>query len=157
MNMKAFLLYRDRDFDPEEPLPANEAALIQDLELTILFDAMAGDDRFIRDVVTRIVLTGLRDSETILYRQAHIARLLAKRTGRQGHPRSHDRVHGTTATQLLEFHQPLTRIDPLQCNQLVAVVGRVPETVAAHRRPARWRLSIRSLHGPVFHAPARAR
>jgi len=70
MNMKAFLLYRDRDFDPEEPLPANQAALIQDLELTILFDAMAGDDRFIRDIVARIVLTGLRDAETILYRQA---------------------------------------------------------------------------------------
>jgi DNA mismatch repair ATPase MutS len=68
--MKAFLLHRDRDFDPEQPLPANEAALVQDLEMTILFDAMTRGDRFIRDIATRVVLTGLRDPETILYRQA---------------------------------------------------------------------------------------
>jgi DNA mismatch repair ATPase MutS len=78
--MKAFLLYRDRDLDPEQPLPPNQAALTQDLGLTILFDAMAGDDRFVRDIATRVVLTGLRDSETILYRQAALQDCLQNET-----------------------------------------------------------------------------
>ncbi|HYZ41775.1 MAG TPA: DNA mismatch repair protein MutS, partial [Stellaceae bacterium] len=68
--MKAFLLYRDRDFDLEGRLPQNAAALSQDLELGILFDAMARGDPFLRDIAGRVVLTGVRDLETILYRQA---------------------------------------------------------------------------------------
>ena len=39
--MKAHLMYRDRDFDLEQPLPPNEPALTQDLELGTLFEAMA--------------------------------------------------------------------------------------------------------------------
>jgi hypothetical protein len=79
-------MYRDRDFDPEQTLPAvhfyqaakvkpkllpNEEALTQDLELNTLFEAMAGGDKFFFQVARRAILSGLQtDSETILYRQA---------------------------------------------------------------------------------------
>lgn len=39
--MKVFLMYRDRDFDLQPELPWNMEALVQDLELNILFNAMA--------------------------------------------------------------------------------------------------------------------
>jgi hypothetical protein len=39
--MKAFLMYRDRDFDPQQKLPPNEQELTQDLEINTLFNAMA--------------------------------------------------------------------------------------------------------------------
>jgi DNA mismatch repair ATPase MutS len=77
---------RDRDFDPEQALPAvrfyrdvgtgvnllpNQEALTQDLELNALFEAMASGDRFLFQVARHAIFSGLRnDSETILYRQA---------------------------------------------------------------------------------------
>ena len=68
--MKAFLLFRDRDFDLKGKLPANEAGLTQDLELETLFDAMALGDGFLFEVAKRAVLSGLgNDVNTILYRQ----------------------------------------------------------------------------------------
>ena len=39
--MKAFLMYKDQDFDLQRQLPSNEQALTQDLELNTLFHAMA--------------------------------------------------------------------------------------------------------------------
>ena len=39
--MKAFLLYKDQDFDLQRKLPSNELALTQDLELETLFNAMS--------------------------------------------------------------------------------------------------------------------
>ena len=78
--MKTFLLYRDRDFDLEGRLPSNEPALTQDLELGLLFDAMAGGDPFLRDVVRRVVFTSVGDCETILYRQAALRDCLQNRT-----------------------------------------------------------------------------
>jgi hypothetical protein len=45
--MKAFLMFRDRDFDLKQPLPPNADALVQDLELETLFGAMAASDSFI--------------------------------------------------------------------------------------------------------------
>ncbi|HTU47465.1 MAG TPA: hypothetical protein VMF91_20550 [Bryobacteraceae bacterium] len=71
--MRAFLMYNDRSFDLKTGLPPNQAELTQDLELNTLFTAMAGDDKFLLDVVTRSVLSSLQDSETILYRQAVLA------------------------------------------------------------------------------------
>ncbi len=69
--MKAFLMHRDRDFDLQQALPHNAPALIQDLELDTLFNAMALGDRFLFDVAKVAVLSGLNpDSDTILYRQA---------------------------------------------------------------------------------------
>lgn len=69
--MKAFLMFRDRDFDPEQELPVSAPALIQDLELDTLFKAMALDDRLLLEVAKSAVLSGTsNDVSTILYRQA---------------------------------------------------------------------------------------
>jgi DNA mismatch repair ATPase MutS len=67
--MKAFLLYRDRDFDLEQEPPPGTADFLQDLELETLFQAMAGGDRFLLEVASRVVLASLKDVSTILYRQ----------------------------------------------------------------------------------------
>lgn len=62
-------MYRDRDFDPDQDLPPNEADLTADLELDTLFNAMSGDDPYIREVVRRAVLLGVQDPDEIGYRQ----------------------------------------------------------------------------------------
>ena len=67
--MKAFLMYRDRDFDMDRKLPPNEQALAQDLELNALFNAMAQGDRFLFEVARRAIFSSLNDLDTILYRQ----------------------------------------------------------------------------------------
>lgn len=84
--MRAFLLYRDRDFDPHlllgdrtrrereidwhQQLPPHERALVQDLELDTLLHAMAGGDEFLLDVARKALLSGFQnDVDTILYRQ----------------------------------------------------------------------------------------
>jgi len=67
--MKAFLMHRDRDFDANRGLPANEQALTQDLELNTLFAAMAAGDRVLAEVARRALLLSLRDPDEIVYRQ----------------------------------------------------------------------------------------
>lgn len=68
--MKAFLMFRERDFDLQGKLPWNEAALTQDLELNILFNAMALEDKFLFEVGKKAILSGMKnDPDTILYRQ----------------------------------------------------------------------------------------
>lgn len=90
--MKAFLMYRDRDFDqpqllarldresrfqrskdPElglqKVLPWNEMALRQDLGLDILFNAMALGDQFLFDVAQLAIMTSLTEPDAIRYRQ----------------------------------------------------------------------------------------
>ena len=68
--MKAFLMYRNRDFDLEQKLPWNEADLVQDLGLETLFDAMASGDPFIFRVCREALLVSTVCEEEILYRQA---------------------------------------------------------------------------------------
>lgn len=68
--MKALLMYKDTDFDLQQKLPWNEQALIQDLELNTLFDAMASGDKFVFEVVKKAILSSLRDVDTIYYRQS---------------------------------------------------------------------------------------
>lgn len=91
--MKAFLMYRDRDFDPqqllsrrdkelryrdsdqkalrlEQLLPWNEAALRQDLGLDVLFNAMAAGDKFLFEAAKVAVLSSVGDLDTIRYRQS---------------------------------------------------------------------------------------
>jgi len=68
--MKAFLMYPAADFDSERAPVWNEAALTRDLGLERVFEAMAGDDDFLREVAQRVVLTGETEIATILYRQA---------------------------------------------------------------------------------------
>ena len=68
--MKAFLMYKERDFDLQRPLPWQSEALIQDLELNTLFNAMALDDPFLLEVAKQAILSGVQDDlHTILYRQ----------------------------------------------------------------------------------------
>lgn len=67
--MKVFLLYPDRDFDPEQPRPPHADDLVQDLELNILFSAMAQGNVFVFDVVKRVILSGVEDLRVIRYRQ----------------------------------------------------------------------------------------
>jgi MutS domain V len=69
--MKAFLMHRDRDFDLGLPSPANEAILVKDLELDILFLALAIKDQLVFEVSKKAVLTaGANDPDVIEYRQA---------------------------------------------------------------------------------------
>lgn len=68
--MKAFLMFRDRDFDLQRALPPNAQVLTADLELDTLFKAMADKDEFLLQAARTAVLTGFdNDQETILYRQ----------------------------------------------------------------------------------------
>jgi len=68
--MKTFLMYKDRDFNLQQKLPANEEALMQDLELETLFNAMALGDAFLFEVAKKAVVGGMNtDLETIRYRQ----------------------------------------------------------------------------------------
>jgi DNA mismatch repair ATPase MutS len=68
--MKAFLLFRDRDFDFGQTLPWSEKTLTPDLALDTLFSAMASGDEFLLRVAESVVLCGLdNDLDTILYRQ----------------------------------------------------------------------------------------
>lgn len=85
--MKAFLMYSDRDFDPNpslregmgrrdgqsdwrQQLPQHERALVQDLELDTLLEAMAAGDAFLLNVARKVLLSGFQnDVDTVLYRQ----------------------------------------------------------------------------------------
>jgi hypothetical protein len=75
--MKAHLMHRDRDFDARRALPPGAADLIQDLELGILFAAMAQGDKLTAEVVPRALLESLTGLDAIAYRQAVLADCLA--------------------------------------------------------------------------------
>lgn len=70
--MKAFLIYKDRDFGLEM-LPPNAADLTQDLELDTLFGAMAAGDAFLLEVAKKAILASLHEPEEIFYRQHILA------------------------------------------------------------------------------------
>jgi len=71
--MKAFLMHREQDFDLQQELPPNVGDLIQDLELGVLFGAMAAGDQFLADVARVAVLASLTGLEAIAYRQQVLA------------------------------------------------------------------------------------
>jgi MutS domain V len=71
--MKSLLLYRDRDFDLEAPLPPRAQDLAQDLELDVLCRAMAGGDAFLFNVARQTLFSLLTDVDAVLYRQ-HVLR-----------------------------------------------------------------------------------
>ena len=75
--MKAYLLYRDRDFDWEAGLPPGHEDLIHDLELGTLLRAMAAGDKLLHEVATKVLLTSLDNPEAIRYRQQVLADCLA--------------------------------------------------------------------------------
>jgi DNA mismatch repair ATPase MutS len=67
--MKAFLMYKDRDFDLQQEFPPQQEALMQDLEVSKLLDSMAHGDKFKLEIAKKSVLCSLNDLDTILYRQ----------------------------------------------------------------------------------------
>jgi DNA mismatch repair ATPase MutS len=67
--MNVFLMHPDRDFTPAPKLPFNEKALTEDLELNVLFEAMAGKDEFLYDVAMKALFSSLDSPEAIRYRQ----------------------------------------------------------------------------------------
>lgn len=67
--MKPHLMFKDRDFADLE-VPPNAQALIQDLELNTLFDAMALGDETLLRMAKKTILSSLTEVESILYRQA---------------------------------------------------------------------------------------
>jgi DNA mismatch repair ATPase MutS len=94
--MKAFLMHRDRDFDPQQllirrerelrhsrssdeglkldpVLPGNQQALRQDLGLDIVCSAMSGEDKFLFEVAQVAMLSSLTDVSAIRYRQHILA------------------------------------------------------------------------------------
>lgn len=95
--MKAFLMYRDRDFDApqllirrekelrhnrgggdqtlnlQQVLPWNELALRQDLGVDVVCNAMAAGDRFLFEVAQVAILSSLTDLDVIHYRQHILA------------------------------------------------------------------------------------
>lgn len=97
--MKSFLMFKDRDFDPQQILikrakrprdlerdsrlsllqllPWNEKDLVQDLGLEILLNAMSKDDVFLLEVAKVTFLSSLIDKETIEYRQQILRDCLA--------------------------------------------------------------------------------
>ncbi len=76
--MKAFLMYRDRDFDAEANPPQNAAALTQELGLDTLFSAMAAGDKFLLAVAGSAVFASLDEPDAILYRQQILADCIAQ-------------------------------------------------------------------------------
>lgn len=67
--MKAFLMYKDRDFDLASQLPSISETLIQDLEINTLLNAMALKDDYLFDIAKKAILSSLNDINAILYRQ----------------------------------------------------------------------------------------
>jgi DNA mismatch repair ATPase MutS len=80
--MKVYLMHPDKDFELQGhkeqrypyryvlPLPPAKAALIQDLELDTLFNAMAQKDEFLFDMAKQTLFSSLDAPEAIRYRQA---------------------------------------------------------------------------------------
>ena len=67
--MKAYLMYRDRDFDVTREPGSHEKDLVRDLELETLFNAMAAGDAFLLAVAKRAVPASVQDVQAVLYRQ----------------------------------------------------------------------------------------
>ena len=70
MKMKAYLMFRDRDFDIDTPPAFGRELLNKDLELGILFNTMAQNDQVIMQAVQSSLFTGLATKSEIEYRQA---------------------------------------------------------------------------------------
>lgn len=76
--MKTFLLHKSEDFNWDQAPPPQADAVVQDLELEVLFAAMAGQDPYLRDIALKVVLAGLTDPQTIRYRQYVLSDAMAQ-------------------------------------------------------------------------------
>ena len=68
--MKVALMNADSDFDPGAPEPELSDDLVHDLQLDVVWDAMADGDSLVRAVARAAMLRPLREVGAILYRQA---------------------------------------------------------------------------------------
>ena len=68
--MKVHLLSADRDFDFSAEAIAEQDALVQDLELDVVFSAMSQGDPVLDQVARQVVLHGLDSPDEIRYRQS---------------------------------------------------------------------------------------
>jgi len=71
-------MYRENDFDPDQPAPPLAHHVIQDLELTTLFSVMAAGDTSLADIARKAIMASTADVDTILYRQAILQDCLAQ-------------------------------------------------------------------------------
>ena len=67
--MKAYLMYKDKDFDKDREVPKNTETIIKDLGLDVILATMANGDEFVRDVSKKAMFTNLTNLEDITYRQ----------------------------------------------------------------------------------------
>ena len=67
--MKAFLMFKDEDFNPGRDISENQDDLTRDLELDTLFSAMSDGDEFLRDVARAAMLAPLAEIASVEYRQ----------------------------------------------------------------------------------------
>ncbi len=74
--MKAHLLFRDRDVAAGVEPDAHVRALMKDLGLDLLVEAMADGDSFLAGVATQVITEPLDDPDAIRYRQAVLADVL---------------------------------------------------------------------------------
>lgn len=70
--MKAHLMFPDRDFDMSAPPVPEEDALVQDLALSTLVNAMSEEDKFLEQVARKALLGGLVEIPVIRYRQCAV-------------------------------------------------------------------------------------
>jgi DNA mismatch repair ATPase MutS len=66
--MKPYLLYENYE-NTAHKKPSNSDELIKDLNLDVIFKAMAMDDSFLHDTVKTVALCSLTDVDSIIYRQ----------------------------------------------------------------------------------------
>ena len=146
--MKAFLMYPGRDFDAEADLPDGADALVEDLGLRTLFEAMSGGDEFLYEVAERAVLTSLDDPQAIGYRQ-HVLRDCLDRADvvREMYDVAVEAVLGSKKIYRGIFSQ-LTGLGPALVHGGAAAV-RGPAAATARRSPT----SMRRASGPRASPP----
>lgn len=75
--MRIHLMFRDHSFVLKDAAPWNSEQLLEDLDLKPILEAMAGKDEFIGKVVSGALLSGVGDTDTVLYRQEALKDALA--------------------------------------------------------------------------------
>ena len=155
--MKAFLLHRDRDFDLERPLPANESDLCRDLELDTLFETMAANDALVFDVAKKAILAApSNDIATIKYRQDALKDCLSN-------PDAVRQLYGLAGEAFLRLKKVWPRFREYPTGLLDNSVSRmqvlmeVLKQVRGSGRPALGRFPVGGVLEPVRDARARAR
>ena len=96
--MKVHLLFADKDPARAGDLPAQADALVRDLGLDTLLDAMADGDDFLRTVAHRTLLSPLSDVDEIHHRQQVLTDCL-------GHPQVVRRVYDIAVEALESRHK----------------------------------------------------